>query len=90
MFSSFRPNPWGLYGVHGNVYDWVEECYRETYVGAPSDGSAWIVGACNHRIVRGGGWHGAARSLRAADRDNHAASERSTTFSSRVARTLSP
>jgi formylglycine-generating enzyme required for sulfatase activity len=88
--NSFRPNPWGLYGVHGNVYDWVEDCYHETYADAPSDGSAWIVGACNHRIVRGGGWHGAARSLRAADRDNYAASERSTTFSFRIARTLSP
>jgi formylglycine-generating enzyme required for sulfatase activity len=38
--DSFRANPWGFYQVHGNTYDWVEDCYHDSYDGAPSDGSA--------------------------------------------------
>ena len=38
---AFAPNQWGLYQVHGNVYDWVEDCWNESYDGAPTDGSSW-------------------------------------------------
>ena len=55
--KSFKPNPWGLYQVHGNVYDWVEDCYHDSYNGAPTDGSAWTSGDCTYRVLRGGSWY---------------------------------
>jgi formylglycine-generating enzyme required for sulfatase activity len=68
--KSFKPNPWGLYQVHGNVYDWVEDCYHDNYNGAPSDGSAWTAGECTYRVLRGGSWYSNPPNLRAAYRDN--------------------
>jgi formylglycine-generating enzyme required for sulfatase activity len=64
----FGPNPWGFYDVHGNSWDWVEDCYHDTYDGAPSDGSAWTTGDCNRRVLRGGGWESQPRNLRSAAR----------------------
>jgi formylglycine-generating enzyme required for sulfatase activity len=66
--QSFHPNPWGLYQVHGNVYDLVEDCYHDNYNGAPSDGSAWTTGECKTRVLRGGSWDDNPRRLRAAFR----------------------
>jgi formylglycine-generating enzyme required for sulfatase activity len=66
--DSFAPNPWGLYQVHGNVYDWVEDCYHDRYDGAPSDGSAWTAGDCTQRVLRGGGWSLEPSYLRSAAR----------------------
>src|SRR5262245_22588978 len=54
--DSFVPNPWGLYQVHGNVYEWVQDCWNRNYEGAPSDGSAWLTGDCARRVMRGGSW----------------------------------
>jgi formylglycine-generating enzyme required for sulfatase activity len=68
--KSFEPNPWGLYQVHGNVWEWVEDCWRNNYNGAPSDGSAWTGGGCSSRVLRGGSWISNPRDLRAADRDS--------------------
>ena len=66
--KSFDPNPWGLYQVHGNVWDWVEDCWHVDYHNAPSDGSAWTAGDCSYRVLRGGTWGGDPQSLRAAFR----------------------
>ena len=49
-------NPWGLYDVHGNVWEWVQDTWHDTYNGAPDDGSAWRDGVSADRVVRGGGW----------------------------------
>ena len=74
--KSYAPNAWGLYDMHGNVMEWVQDCWHDTYRGAPSDGSAWITGNCDSRVLRGGSWDDEAVYLRAADRFWSTASER--------------
>jgi formylglycine-generating enzyme required for sulfatase activity len=66
--DSFDPNPWGLYQVHGNVYEWVEDCWNPAYDGAPTNGSAWVTGNCERRVMRGGSWQFAPWHLRSASR----------------------
>jgi formylglycine-generating enzyme required for sulfatase activity len=68
--DSFEPNPWGLYQVHGNVADWVEDCRDESYQGAPADGSAWTTGDCIYkgRVLRGGRWVSQPQHVRSAFR----------------------
>ena len=69
--GSFAANGFGLFDMHGNVYEWVEDCYVDTYTGAPSDGSARITGcggATVRVVVRGGSWFLAPRFLRSANR----------------------
>ncbi len=85
---SLAPNPWGLYHVHGNVYDWVEDCWHDNYAGAPSDGSGWIGENCNGHVLRGGSFGGSPHTLRSAARSWSAAPNRLIDMSVRVARTL--
>jgi formylglycine-generating enzyme required for sulfatase activity len=67
--DSFGPNRFGLYNVHGNVWEWVEDRWHGTYGGAPSDGSAWIDGRAATRVLRGGSWFSEARFVRSASRE---------------------
>jgi formylglycine-generating enzyme required for sulfatase activity len=87
--GSFKPNAFGLYDMHGNVSQWVEDCIHRDYVGAPSDGSTWSSGDCQH-VVRGGSWYGNPRFLRSAERYGSAIDRSSSTTGFRVARTLAP
>ena len=67
----FPANAWKLHDMHGNVWEWVEDCYHETYVGAPKNGVPWLnttAGACQSRVVRGGSWFVDAASTRSAAR----------------------
>ena len=64
--GAYPSNPWGLHDMHGNVWRWVEDCWNESYKGAPSDGSAWTSGDCSRRVLRGGSWSNRARFLRSA------------------------
>jgi formylglycine-generating enzyme required for sulfatase activity len=66
--ESFEPNPWGLYQVHGNVSEWIGDCWHYNYEGAPSDGSPWTSADCERLMLRGGGWNSARWELRAASR----------------------
>jgi formylglycine-generating enzyme required for sulfatase activity/uncharacterized caspase-like protein len=86
--DAFEPNPWGLYQVHGNVYEWTEDCLHRSYNGAPSDGSPWTTGDCSRRIGRGGSWYNSPSDLRAAHRDESPSNNRSNSVGFRVARTL--
>ena len=64
----YQPNAFGLHDMHGNVWEWVQDCWNDSYFGAPGDGSAWESGDCRQRVVRGGSWYGSAGSLRSASR----------------------
>jgi formylglycine-generating enzyme required for sulfatase activity len=55
--ASFAPNPFGLYDVHGNLWEWTMDCVNRSYKGAPTDGSAWLRGDCLARVLRGGSWN---------------------------------
>jgi len=64
-----RPNAFGLFDMHGNVWEWVQDCWHGDYSGTPTDGSAWTTGCSNNwRVLRGGSWYGSPASLRSADR----------------------
>jgi formylglycine-generating enzyme required for sulfatase activity len=86
--ESFRPNAWGLYQMHGNVFEWTEDCWNATFQGAPEDGSAWTSGECGRRVLKGGSWFGIARFLRSAGRVWNYTGVRSSLNGVRVARTL--
>jgi formylglycine-generating enzyme required for sulfatase activity len=88
--DSFAPNPWGLYQVHGNIYEWVEDCRNRDYVGAPSDGTAWTTGNCTRRVMRGGSWQFAPWHLRSAARGAVASAVDFGPVGMRVARSLRP
>jgi formylglycine-generating enzyme required for sulfatase activity len=88
--NAFKPNPWGLHQVHGNVYDWVEDCYHDSYQGAPADGSARTSGECKYHVLRGGSWGNDPQDLRAAYRYGYLPGFRNLNVGFRVARTLTP
>ena len=68
--GSFEPNGFGLYDMHGSVWEWVADCWHDSYEGAPTDGSAWTNGCdvSNSAVVRGGSWGNPPLDLRAAVR----------------------
>ena len=84
----FEANPWGVYQVHGNAFEWVEDCWNETYQYAPSDDSIRLAGNCSRHVRRGGAWNIAAKTLRSAYRENRPALTRGSNLGMRVARTL--
>jgi formylglycine-generating enzyme required for sulfatase activity len=92
--DSFQPNPWGLYNVHGNVWEWVEDTWRSDYKGAPADGSAWVQRNCDGvpRGMRGGSYQVGPGFLRAAYRGYYptANDDAAPSLGFRVARTFTP
>ena len=89
--GSFPANTWGLHDMHGNVFEWVQDCWNgNTYEGAPSDGSAWVDGICTSRLIRGGAWSSSPTIMRSANRTRNAREGRRNDFGFRVARALPP
>ena len=87
--SSFAPNPFGLHNVHGNAWEWVEDCFHDSYSGAPTDGSAWTTGCSNNaRVLRGGSGDYDPAGLRSAIRGGFSPDIRNDDFGFRLARTL--
>jgi formylglycine-generating enzyme required for sulfatase activity len=85
---SFLANPFGLYDMGGNVSEWVEDCWHDNYVRAPTDGSAWVNPGCSERVIRGGSWGSAPDQDRSSFRLAAAADARSGRVGFRVARDL--
>ncbi|MDE0331906.1 MAG: SUMF1/EgtB/PvdO family nonheme iron enzyme [Nitrospinae bacterium] len=88
--GSFKANPFGLHDVHGNVWEWVADCWNDNYAGAPTDASAWMSGDCNSRVLRGGSWSFGPWVLRSATRLRLRTGLRNFKSGFRVARTLGP
>ncbi|MDQ6979096.1 MAG: formylglycine-generating enzyme family protein [Mariprofundaceae bacterium] len=82
--GSFSPNAWGLYDMHGNVWEWTADCSNKSYTGAPSNGSAWLSGTCEQRVLRGGSWSNSPWSLRSANRGGNNSGNRDGTIGFRV------
>ncbi len=85
--DSFKPNLWGLYNVHGNVWEWTEDCWNASNTGNPGNGVARTTGECSRRVVRGGSWGNGPRNLRSAYRSWSTTDIRSYGLGFRVART---
>ena len=86
--SSFEPNPFGLYDIGGNVGEWVTDCWHDTYIRAPADGSAWVNPGCSQRVVRGGFWASSPDQSRSAFRRFAKADFHDARIGFRVARDL--
>ncbi len=89
--GSYPPNMFGLHDMHGNVWEWVEDCWNPSHAGAPADGSARLSGDCNWRVLRGGSWLNGPGSIRSASRFRTSSEERAYHINGfRVARTMTP
>ena len=86
--GSFSANDFGVHDVHGNVWEWTEDCWNDNYMGPPTDGSAWERGDCGRRAVRGGSWYSRPGFLRSAFRYGFTAGDRGILLGFRAARTL--
>jgi len=83
-----EPNPFGLLHVHGNVWEWVEDCWNASLAGLPDDGAPRTTGDCSSRVIRGGAWSDEPKDLRSAKRSWEVVGERRAEIGFRVARTL--
>jgi formylglycine-generating enzyme required for sulfatase activity len=81
-----KPNAFGLYDMSGNVWEWVEDSYHDSYAGAPADGSAWLGGSM--RVLRGGAWGKDPKFGRATGRFKFGANYRDFSYGFRLAMTL--
>lgn len=85
------PNEFGLFDMHGNVWEWTQDCWHENYVGAPTNGIAWATGCTSDsRVVRGGAWYNGSYALRSAYRFANYPDQRSRYTGFRIARDLPP
>ncbi len=85
---TFAPNPFGLYDINGNVSEWAQDCWHESYVSAPNDGSGWLNPGCSTHVVRGGSWGSSPDQVNSAYREGADGNMRSGRVGFRVLREL--
>lgn len=85
--GAYPPNAFGLFDMHGNVFERVEDCFSKSYVGVPSNGSANLGFRCENRVLRGGSFFSHPNELRVSSRLAISSVHTATTFGFRVART---
>ena len=88
--GTFAPNAFGLHDMIGNMFEWVQDCWSDSYQGAPSDGSARLQGDCASREMRGGSWFTSPDYLRASYRNRFAHDYRSSSVGFRIVREIDP
>ena len=86
--GQFAANPYGLFDMNGNVWEWTSDCWNENYEGAPADAAARTDGNCERRVIRSGSWYYIARLMSATSRDSHPAQLWSYNIGIRVVRDL--
>ncbi|MCP2088820.1 UNVERIFIED_ORG: formylglycine-generating enzyme required for sulfatase activity [Paraburkholderia sediminicola] len=86
--GSFAPNPVGLYDMNGSVWEWVADCWHNSYQGAPADGHAWDSPTCDMRVIRGGSWREGGSYMLSATRFKYSASVRQSQDGFRVVKDL--
>lgn len=86
--GQYEPNAFGVYDMHGNVYEWVEDCWNANHNDAIGDGSARTDGDCNFRVMKGGSWVTHGYQTRAAARIRYVTDYRYDDYGIRIARTL--
>ena len=77
-------NAFGLYDMHGNVWEWTQDCWNDSYKGAPDNGRAWESGDCGRRVLRGGSWYDIPTRVRSAYRSYGGAANRGNNFGFRL------
>ncbi len=85
---SFAANPFGLYDMDGNVSEWAQDCWHDSYLRAPNDGSAWLNPGCRARVVRGGSWGSSPEQVNSAYRQGANGDVRNGRVGFRVVREL--
>ncbi|GAB3475544.1 SUMF1/EgtB/PvdO family nonheme iron enzyme [Marinomonas epiphytica] len=86
--GSQASNPFGLFDMHGNVAEWVEDCYHETYEGAPNSNQVWLSEQCDSRVIRGGSWFDIPRVGRSSTRYRANPDLRASNWGFRVVRVI--
>jgi formylglycine-generating enzyme required for sulfatase activity len=67
--GSFPPNPFGLYDMHGNLWEWCQDSWHDSYENAPTDGTPWADKESSNHVIRGGSWYSKPRDCRSASRN---------------------
>jgi formylglycine-generating enzyme required for sulfatase activity len=86
--DALPPNPFGIYGMNGGVWEWVEDCWHRSYDGAPTDGSAWTSSYCRENVIRGGSWRNDSTYAHSTSRFTYDTNVRFIANGFRVAKTL--